>query len=276
WHDDLKVTIIDVGQGTSALLEIPGGDCLLIDGGGFSDNSIFDVGARIIAPLLWRKKIKTVDTLILSHPNSDHLNGLTYIAQHFNVKSVWSNTEEASTLSYQKFWQTIKQKKIALPGLDDISGPHNMNGVTLKVLYPPKDFIERAETERWRSANNNSLVIKVEFGSTSVLFPGDLKKRAEKELVALAGDDLDSAVLISPHHGSKTSSTGSFLDRVKPELVIISSGWKNRFSFPHASVLKRYRRRGYRIFRTDKHGAMVLSTDGQTLTVRPTIIDDES
>ena len=96
WHDDLKVTIIDVGQGTSALLEIPGGDCLLIDGGGFSDNSIFDVGERIIAPLLWRKKIMTVDTLILSHPNSDHLNGLTYIARYFNVKNVWSNTEKVN------------------------------------------------------------------------------------------------------------------------------------------------------------------------------------
>ncbi|MBW2201179.1 MAG: DNA internalization-related competence protein ComEC/Rec2, partial [Deltaproteobacteria bacterium] len=100
WHDDLRVTIIDVGQGNSALLEMPGGACLLIDGGGFSDNSAFDVGARIIAPLLWRKKIKTVDTLILSHPNSDHLNGLLYIAEHFNVKRLWSNNEAANTRGY--------------------------------------------------------------------------------------------------------------------------------------------------------------------------------
>ena len=90
-NKDLRVTVIDVGQGSSTLLELPGGYCILEDGGGFYDNSVFDMGARVIAPFLWRKKIKTVDTLILSHPNSDHLNGLTYITRHFNVKRVWTN-----------------------------------------------------------------------------------------------------------------------------------------------------------------------------------------
>ena len=85
-HDDLRITIIDIGQGSSALLEMPGGYTALIDGGGFSDNSYFDIGERVVGPLLWRKKIKTVDTLVLSHPNSDHLNGLIYVAKHFNVK----------------------------------------------------------------------------------------------------------------------------------------------------------------------------------------------
>ena len=86
WHRDLRVTVIDVGLGSASLLELPGGYTILVDGGGFSDNSSFNVGEKIIAPFLWRKKIQTVDTLILSHPNSDHLNGLIYIARHFNVK----------------------------------------------------------------------------------------------------------------------------------------------------------------------------------------------
>ena len=110
WHRDFRVTIIDVGQGSAALLELPGGYNLLVDGGGFSDPTAFDVGANIIAPFLWRKKIKTVDTLVLSHPNSDHMNGLLYIARYFNVKNVWSTGESSSVLNYHKFRKIIEKK----------------------------------------------------------------------------------------------------------------------------------------------------------------------
>jgi len=274
WHDDLRVTMLDVGQGSSALLELPGGHCLLIDGGGFSDNSVFDVGARILAPFLWRKKIKTVDTLILSHPNSDHLNGLMYIAEHFNVKSIWTNNQAANTSSYQKFLKTTDKMKIRMPRFNDLPRTINIKGVALTVLYPPVDFPDKSKKEQWRTINNNSLVIKVAFGSQSFLFPGDIRARAEGELVSIAKDNLQSTVLISPHHGSKSSSTVSFLDTVDPEWVIISSGWKNRFGFPHQQVLRRYRERGYKVFRTDRQGAITLSTDGQSLTIKSTIIDD--
>ena len=241
WHADLRVTMIDVGHGSAALLELPDGYNILIDGGGFSDNSVFDVGARIVAPLLWRKKIKTVDTLILSHPNSDHLNGLIYIAEHFNVKNVWTNNQAANTLSYCKFIQAIEKKKILMPAFKAISRIQEINGVTLKILYPPKNFINKSKKERWRNLNNNSLVIKITYGSQSFLFPGDIKARAEFELVGIAGDQLKSTVLIAPHHGSSTSSTEPFLEKVNPEVVIISSGWKSKFGFPHQPVLKRYK-----------------------------------
>ncbi|MFH2220443.1 MAG: DNA internalization-related competence protein ComEC/Rec2 [Pseudomonadota bacterium] len=271
WQDDLRVTVIDVGQGVSALLELPGGRCILIDGGGFSDNRIFDAGARIVAPLLWRKKIKTVDTLVLSHPNTDHLNGLLYIARHFNVQRIWTNGDAANTLSYRHFLDTIAATRVFVPEYDEIHRTQRMDGLLLKILYPPKDFIERRTNEPWRGTNNSSLVVKVEFGSKSFLFPGDIKARAEKELIETAGDGLRSTVLISPHHGSNSSSTASFLDNVKPEIVIVSSGWNNRFGFPHPQVLKRYRDRGCRIFRTDSHGAVTLSTDGDRLTITPTL-----
>lgn len=272
-HDDLRVTIIDVGQGSSALLEMPGGACFLIDGGGFSDNAVFDVGERIIAPLLWRKKIKTVDTLILSHPNSDHLNGFLYIAKHFNVKSVWTNNEEVDTWGYREFIKIIKKEKIIMPQLKNISGTHyingDINGVHLNVMYPPEGFRDRKE--KWRDPNNNSLVVKVRFGLTSFLFTGDIMAMAEKELVATKGDALNSMVLIAPHHGSKTSSSAVFLDTVKPKFAIISSGWKNRFRFPHPDVLKRFQKRDVRIFRTDRNGAVTISTDGQSLKIKTTI-----
>ena len=263
----LRVTVIDVGQGTCVLLELPGGRCALIDGGGFSDNRVFDVGARIVAPVLWRKKIKTVDTVILTHPNTDHLNGLLYILRHFHVKQIWANNEAVNTRSYSVFIKTIEKMKIHAPQYDKITKTHDLNGLLLKILYPPKDFITRKKKEPWRKINNNSLVVKVEFGSTSFLFPGDIKRQAEKELVATAGDDLRSTVLISPHHGSKTSSSDLFLDIVQPEFVVISSGWNNRFGFPHSQVLRRYKERNCRVFRTDNHGAVAMSTDGETLDI---------
>jgi len=270
WHDDLRITIIDVGQGSSALVEMPEGFNLLIDGGGFSDNSTFDIGERVIAPLLWRKKIKTIDTLILSHPNSDHLNGLLYIAKNFNVKRAWANCDTADTIGYRKFMEIIKKRGIHLPEFKDISRTHIINGAQLKLLYPSDDYMDN-NNRKWSNLNNNSLVIKVEFGSKSFLFPGDIMSKAEKELVAISGDDLKSNVLIAPHHGSKTSNSELFIDRVKPETVIFSSGWRNRYRFPHTSVLKKYKERGCRILRTDSHGAVTISTDGMSLEVLPTI-----
>ena len=269
WRNDLRVTIIDVGQGSSALVELPGGRCFLIDGGGFSDNSIFDVGARIVAPLLWHKKIKTIDTIILSHPNADHLNGLLYIARHFNVTRLWCNSDFADINSYREFMEIIKKNNIETVEFKDMPRSYEINGARLKILYPPKDYIDKTKNEKWRNLNNNSLVIKVSFGSKSILFPGDIMAQAEREIIATHGDELKSTVLIAPHHGSKTSSTAMFLEKINPEIVIISAGWKNRFGFPNPSVLKRYNENNSRIFRTDKNGALMISIDGRALKIKP-------
>ncbi len=271
WRDDLRVTIIDVGQGSSALVELPKGRCFLIDGGGFSDNSIFDVGARIVAPLLWRKKIKTIDTIVLSHPNADHLNGLLYIARHFNVKRLWCNSDSADINSYREFMEIIKKNRIEIIAFKDMPRSHEINGARLEILHPPKNYIDKRKNEKQRNLNNNSLVIKVSFGSKSILFPGDIMAFAERDIVASHGDELKSTVLIAPHHGSKTSSTAMFLEKVKPEIVIISAGWKNSFRFPNPSVLKRYNENDCRIFRTDKNGAVAISIDGRALKIKPFI-----
>jgi len=268
---DLKVTVIDVGQGSSTLLELPGGYCILADGGGFYDNSIFDMGARVIAPFLWRKKIKTVDTLILSHPNSDHLNGLIYIARHFNVKSVWTNGETRNTVGYKKFMKIIKEENIDTPKFRNMPRNYKINGVALEILYPKRDFLDKRKKNKRRGTNNNSLVVKADFGNYSFLVPGDIMKSAEIELVSMSGEKLASTVLIAPHHGSKSSSTGLFLEKVNPEYIIISSGWKNRFHFPHPSVLKRYAGLGCKIFRTDINGAITMTTGGESLEIRPYI-----
>jgi competence protein ComEC len=130
--------------------------------------------------------------------------------------------------------------------------------------------MEKQSVDAWRTdENNNSLVLKITQGDVSFLFPGDIGEASEKELIELAGDRLASTVLIAPHHGSRTSSSRAFLEAVDPEAIVISVGWKNRFHFPHPSVIKRYREIGARIYRTDLDGAIQMSTDGEELVVKP-------
>jgi len=273
-HEDLRVTVIDVGQGTSTLLELPGGCNVLVDGGGFSDNSIFDVGERITAPFLWRKKIKSLDTLVLSHPDSDHLNGLLYIAKNFNVKEIWSNGEVENSLGYKRLLEIIKEKNIKMEDFNGIRRNRVINGIEFKILYPEAGFKEKSE--KWRKGDNSSLVLKTVFGSKSFLFTGDIKEKGESDLVKTSGNRLKSTVLIVPHHGSKSSSTDMFVDKVDPEIAIIPVGWKNRYKFPHPEVLGRYKSRKCRILRTDENGAVMMSTDGKSLSVTPTVIDGSS
>ncbi len=268
-RQDLRITVIDVGSGNAALLELPGGHTMLIDGGGFSDNSVFDIGGRVLAPLLWRQKIRTVDTLILTHPNSDHLNGLLYIAEHFNVGRIWTNGETRDTVGYCSLMDIIAAKNIQFPGFGSLPVRGMIHGVGFSILYPQIDFIEKKTRDKWRNSNNNSLVIRISFGAVSFLFPGDIMAAAERELTQMTNSQLDSTVLMAPHHGSRTSSTDVFLDAVNPQICVISCGWKSHYKFPHPEVLQRYERRGYRTYRTDSHGAVTFITDGQELEVRP-------
>lgn len=274
WHQDLRISILDVGQGNAALLELPGGYTMLLDGGGFSDNSIFDIGARVVAPFLWRKKIKTIDTLVLTHPNSDHLNGLIYIAEHFKVHKIWTNGEARDTLGYRNLMEIIAKRDIVLPDFGHLPRKQIIQGVELNILYPSDNFLEKNDTEKWRNTNNNSMVIRVSLGSISFLFPGDIMAEAEKELVEISRAILTSTVLLAPHHGSRSSSSALFLDRVAPQIVAISSGWKNSSKFPHTAVLQQYRKRGYRVFRTDTCGAITFITDGENLIAKSFVCDD--
>ncbi len=267
-RSELRMTVIDVGQGSSALMELPGGPCILVDGGGFYDNR-FDVGAWVVGPFLWKRKIATVEILVLSHPNSDHLNGLLFIARHFNVREVWMNQEYVPNKQYQDFLDIISEKDIRIVGLEELLTPKTINGVRFQVLYPPEDFLERKTKDSWRTLNNNSLVLKVLFDKVSFLLTGDMEAEAEKELTSLARTTLKSNVLLVPHHGSRGSSTPEFLKCVDPDMGVISSGWKNIFGFPHQKTLKRYQDRGCQVFRTDRQGAIAITTDGTQLAVKP-------
>jgi competence protein ComEC len=263
----LRISIIDVKQGSAALVQFPNGQCMLVDGGGFSENKTFDIGRLVIAPLLRQKRIHRVDTLVLTHPQADHLNGLLYIAENFGVKQIWFNGQPAASRGYQRLLNIIEEKHISLPDFDSLERRISVAGVELNILYPPADYLEKSRFERWRDTNNNSLVLHIRLGDVSFLFPGDIHREAERELVALYGKNLKSTMLMAPHHGSRTSSSESFIKSVQPEIVAISSGY-GRKSFPHPSVLHRYQAMGCAVYRTDLQGAIEFITDGKSVRIQ--------
>ena len=270
-RQDLRATALDVGQGSATLIELPGGHCMLVDGGGYPDNAVFDVGARIVAPFLWHNKIRTIETLVLTHPNSDHLNGLIYIAENFNVQTVWTNGEPADTLGYRRLMAAIDKEDIKHPAFRRLERQVDIGGVKIEILNPPEEFLSRRTAEPWRDLNNNSLVLRFTKGAISLLLCGDITAGAEKELVFNAGERLRTTVLFVPHHGSKSSSTAAFVAATAPRIGVVSAGWQNRYHFPHAAVLKRYRLAKTRLLRTDRDGAVAVVTDGRRLSIRTTV-----
>ncbi len=267
FNTDLAVTYLDVGQGNAAFIEIPGGETMLIDGGGFGDNASFDVGAMIVAPFLWRNKVKSIDAVILSHPHSDHLNGLLYILDNFRIGKIISTHYPADSANYRRFLETIQSRGIDHPAFPDLHDESTADGADLHLFYPPRSQTpDRAPA----NLNNGSMVAKLSFNGISFLFPGDVEAAAEAEVAALAGARLDSTVMLSPHHGSSTSSTEAFLDAVNPEIIVVSAR-RDRFGFPSDDVMDRYIRRGYDVYQTETHGAVKVIVTEDRVAVIPTL-----
>ncbi|GAB6905875.1 DNA internalization-related competence protein ComEC/Rec2 [Desulfosarcina cetonica] len=269
WHGDLRVMAIDVGQGSATLLEMPGGRVMLVDGGGFADHRLFDMGRRVIAPLLWRKKIARVDTLVLSHPNADHLNGLIYIARHFKVRELWTNGDVNTTLGYETLMAACREHDIRVRRMDASADAVMVGGVRLAILNPPAGFFASPDDLDQADRNGASLVLKATFGAVGFLIPGDISGAAEQAMVRrTAPADLRSTVIFAPHHGSRTSSSKALVDAVDPQLVVISAGAGNRYGFPHPEVMNRYGRAGCRPLCTCNQGAVIMRSDGGTLNVQ--------
>ncbi|MDA8139618.1 MAG: DNA internalization-related competence protein ComEC/Rec2 [Desulfobacteraceae bacterium] len=263
-HGHMIVTAVDIGQGSANILQLPGGYTAVVDGGGFGDNSSFDVGKNVLAPLLWRNKIRTIDLMILTHPNSDHLNGLLFIVKHFKVGRIWSNHEPEESQGYNQWLQTISQKNLLHEPFESMVKKEVLGEVTFEILGPPQDFKSLRPQEPWRDLNNDSLVTKVSWKEISFLFTGDITAPAEADLLQRhTAQELQSTFLFVPHHGSKSSSTPNFLSAVQPREALISAGWKNRFHFPHPKVLHYLQDAGARLWRTDQCGAIQITTDGR-------------
>lgn len=254
----LKVTYLDVGQGNSALVQFPGKEKMLIDGGGFS-RSTFDVGRMVVAPFLFHSKILHVDYLVLTHPQEDHMSGLGFIASNFSPKEFWYNGYRVRNESFMKLMKIVEERNIRKRLPYDMRGDRLISGVKVELLHPLAAEREEQLLEDTAGMNNKSLVLKLSYGGKSLLFPGDLERPGEEVIISHAGSLLRSDILLAPHHGSRYSCSRPFLQMVRPQICIISSGRGNYFGFPHPETLKTLSMMGSEVVRIDQVGAVELS-----------------
>lgn len=260
---DLKITAIDVGQGSSTLVEFPRGMTMLIDGGGFHD-SFFDMGKSVIAPFLYYKRIRKIDIVVLTHPHPDHLQGLIYILNNFDVGEVWSTGLKADDDLYRIWENTIARRKIKVRHFSSQIEPVLISDARLEFLWPsslPPDA-------DYDETNDASLVLQIHLGDKRFLITGDISSSVESRLIETCRT-LKSNVLFVPHHGSVHSSSTAFIQAVSPQYAIVSAGRNNVFRHPHQEVLKRYAASGIKIFRTDQQGAIAMKTDGKAFEISP-------
>jgi competence protein ComEC len=262
---DLRITAIDVGQGSSTLVRFPGGKKMLIDGGG-SFNDDFDIGRQVVAPFLWQQKIRRIDVVLLTHVHPDHLNGLKFIVENFDVGEVWSNGHESNTESYQKFKNIIMERNLPCRVVSAVSLPVQIGGVHVRILNPVVPVSKSDDMDNFDETNNQSVVTELTYGDVGILLPADISEPTEARLID-QGVKIKSDVLFVPHHGGLTSSTEPFLDNIRPRVAIVSCGKDNVFRLPHPDVLDRYDARNIRLMRTDQDGAITISTDGRDLRI---------
>ncbi|MGD1152579.1 MAG: DNA internalization-related competence protein ComEC/Rec2 [Syntrophales bacterium] len=260
-NGNLVVTAIDVGQGSSVLLRLPGGKKILVDGGGIYDNN-FDIGKYVLAPFLWHERIRHIDIVVLTHPHPDHLNGLIYILSNFNVNEVWTNGETAESDTYKDFMKIVNEKNMTHRLMSERVGDIRINNVTISILNPIDTVALNNDLPRqFDKTNNDAIAMKIAIGNVSILLPADISEPSEMRIIN-AHKNIKSHVLFAPHHGGFTSSTVPFLNRVRPKIAVISCGRDNVYNDPHPDVLTRYFRRGTRVLRTDVNGAINITTDG--------------
>jgi competence protein ComEC len=243
----LRVTFLSVGQGDCAVIEFPTSAVMVIDGGGLAGS--FDVGERVIAPYLWRRKIAHIDALVLSHAERDHYGGLTFLARTFAPSTLWWNGVPGHGEQLQQFWTTLDQHGVPARAVRRGFRRH-VDGVEVEVLGP--------SAADGGSLNDRSLTVRLRYGSSTLLFPGDVETEGERRLVHSSNGGLTATILKVPHHGSRTSSTAPFVDAVMPRVAVISAGFDNRFRMPHAEVLAAYGARGASMWRTDLDGAVIV------------------
>ncbi len=261
----LRVTVIDVGQGSSTLVRFPGGKTLLVDGGGFPDES-FDVGRMVLAPFLWREGIHALDAVVLSHDHPDHRNGLRAILSHFRVGALWETGIQPEGVSTDGLAQIARRRQITVRRLPDLGSEQILDGCRVRILHPPPEAVGRETPPR--TLNNASMALEITHGETSVLLPGDIDQSVERQLLSTL-KPCGPFLLVAAHHGSESSNGEFFLNALNPCAVIVSCGTDNPFGFPSPRLLSWCGNRGIPCFRTDHQGAIEGLSDGARWRVRP-------
>lgn len=252
--NQLNVMMIDIGQGDSFLIKFPNGETALIDAGNVTP--FFDNGEQVILRLIKTLDIDKIDIGFVSHIDSDHYAGFVSLINGGVVKKIIKKETDSSNIKDVKFVKYALANM--LPVENDKKNILRIGNARIYLLNKIKSSL------LGNSTNDNSLVMKVVFGKTSILFTGDLSKNGEKYYIAKYGEFLKSDILKVGHHGSASSTSNEFLKMVNPKICLISVGEQNKFGHPSADVISRIKDLGSVILRTDKNKAAILSSDGKS------------
>ncbi len=243
----MEVHFLDIGQGDATLVKC-GSHAMLIDAG---EN---DKGVAVQA-YLQSQGVESLDYVIGTHPDSDHIGGLDVIIYKFDCRQVMMPDYSKDTKTYRDVLAAMDSKryKNTLPKIGD---SYKLGDAVFTVIAPNKAY---------DSANDNSIGILLQYGEKRFLFTGDAEEEAEQD-IAGNGLDISCDVYQAGHHGSRTSSSDELLDAADPAYAVISCGENNDYGHPHARTLNNFRRRGILVYRTDEQGTIVAKTDGETIT----------
>jgi competence protein ComEC len=255
--DRFRVTFLDVAQGDSAVIELPDGEVVLIDGGATYER--FDMGRGVVAPYLWNRGIRTIDHVVATHPQLDHVGGLAYVLRHFKVGHFWGTGDKREEPFYQRL-----QEALARQGLTEQMARAELEMLPasecgLHILNPPDVIEPRAlptrRSNEGHALNNRSIVIRLACGNHRMLFTADVEQEAMWRMSQNSRSDRID-VLKVPHHGAGSSLQRDWLEHVNPRHAVISVGRHNSYGHPAQQVLDAYVNRGTAIYRTDQDGGI--------------------
>ena len=255
----VRVTFLDVGQGDSAVIELPAGEVILIDGGATYER--FDMGRSVVAPFLWNRGIRRIDHVIGTHPQLDHVGGLAWILAHIHVENFWTN----GVIRNEDFWRKIEgvlaqqhlQARVAEEGQLISAGA----ACSMTVLSP-RPHGESSPAAKSESLNNLSVVTELSCGDRRMLFTGDIEREALARLTR-SGILGHVALLKVPHHGAQSSLEHTWLNTIRPDIAVVSAGRRNPYGHPVGEVLAAYRSVAAQVWRTDQDGAIWVDLDLQ-------------
>lgn len=252
---DNKFTIhmIDVGQGDCTVITSNFTN-IIVDGGDKTEN--FNYGERVVLPYLLNRKVKVIDYLIVSHFDSDHAGGLIYLAENLKVKNVIIGIQYQENENLKELVKIINKNKINLIVLSQGDKINLDDDIYLEVLFPMKNKYVKENI-----INNNSLVFKLIYKDTKILFTGDIEEETENMLVNEYKEYLKCDILKVAHHGSDTSSTNNFIHFSNPKIALIGVGKDNKFGHPNKNVINRLKQINANIYRTDINGEITIKVE---------------